>query len=71
MSDIDFQREVLQRLTAIESRLESGGGKISDHETRLRDIESKAAEMKGRVAIIAAVLSVVFSLVCVWLGKHL
>jgi len=71
MSDHEFQQKVLSKLSAIETQLKAGEKMMADHEERLRKMERDYAEAKGRVAVIAAVISAALGIFYVWLGKHL
>lgn len=71
MSDSEFQKRVISGLAAIKEQLKTGERIMLDHEERMRGLERDRAELKGRVAIIAAVIAAAFSLFCIWIGKRL
>lgn len=52
----EFQSEVLQRLTAIETKLSNGiTAKQKDHEERLRDLETYKWKLVGALTLLQAV----------------
>ena len=52
---MDFESEVLQRLTVIETKLSNGlTKKLDDHETRVRELEKGFWKAIGALALLQA-----------------
>lgn len=62
MSQQQFEREVLDRLTKLETILTSYVESNKDHESRLRKVETECWLQRGALAVFAVVMG--------WLGYH-
>jgi hypothetical protein len=71
MSEMEFQAEVLARLSAIEGQLRQGERRMEGQDGRLRTVECAVWEAKGRYAMIAAFVAGLFSLASIWIGKRM
>jgi len=58
----DFRQDVIERLSRIEEGVAGLYTNKTDHETRIRSLESKSTLLSGALALVAPVLG--------WIGYH-